>query len=121
MRHHTISFRHAANGIYIAARTQLNIRIHLLATALVLLLGSYLKISVAEALILLLTIAVVMIAELANTALEFLSDAITTNYNENIKNTKDIAAGAVLLAAIFACLIGGIIFLPKIFTLLAVS
>lgn len=115
MRKHTISFINASKGLLTATRTQANIRFHLVAAMGVFVAGVFFKISLIEALILLLTVAVVFIAELANTALEFLSDAITLEYNENIKHTKDIAAGAVMVSAIFAAIIGAVIFIPKIF------
>lgn len=121
MRRHTISFKNALIGIVTAARTQANIRVHLLIASLVFLLGAYLKISLVEAMILILTVAVVLIAEMANTALEFLSDAVTLEQNALIKDTKDIAAGAVLVAAIFAALIGLIIFIPKIYSQLLIN
>lgn len=114
MRTHTISFRHAIRGIVHSASTQLNLRIHLLITTLVIFLSLWLEVSVVEILILLLAIAMVLTAELLNTALEYLGDAITLENNEFLKNAKDSAAGAVLLSAIFAAIIGLTIFVPKL-------
>lgn len=114
MRKHTISFRNAGKGILTAARTQVNIRIHLLAASAVFVLGSVLEISYTEGLILLLAVTVVIVAEMVNTAIEYLCDAITLEKNEFIGYAKDVSAGAVLIAAIFAALIGLFIFLPKI-------
>jgi len=118
MKKHTISFKNALIGIYTAARTQTNIRIHLFATIIVFLLGVYLQVNLTEGLILLLTIASVFVAEMFNTAIEFLSDAVTEEENELIRHTKDVAAGAVLFSAILALAVGSLIFIPKLFDLL---
>ncbi|MFH2019061.1 MAG: diacylglycerol kinase family protein [bacterium] len=114
MRTHTISFRHAIRGITHSASTQLNLRIHLMITTLVIFLSIWLEVTVVEVLVLLLTIALVLTAELLNTAIEYLGDAITLENNEFLKNAKDTAAGAVLVSAIFAALIGLTIFVPKL-------
>ncbi|MBU1922635.1 diacylglycerol kinase family protein [Patescibacteria group bacterium] len=114
MRRHTISFKNAFTGIYTAARTQANIRIHLLATIIVLLAGAYFQVSLTEGLILMLTIASVFVAEMFNTAIEFLADAVTRKDNEFIRHAKDVAAGAVLFSAILALAVGFLIFYPKI-------
>jgi len=114
MRTHEISFRHAIKGIILATCTQLNIRIHLIITSLVIFLCVWLKVTPVEILVLLLTIALVLTAEILNTAIEYLGDAITLENNHFLKNAKDTSAGAVLVAAIFATLIGLTIFIPKL-------
>lgn len=114
MKKHTISFINAFKGIWTAIITQANIRIHFVVGSLVILASVYLQISFDQAIDLILTISLVMIAEMVNTSLEFLSDAVTLEHNDNIKFAKDVAAGAVLLSAIFATLIGLIIFVPKL-------
>ncbi len=114
MLKHTISFQNAFRGIWTAIITQLNIRIHFLIGSLVLLAAVFFKCTISEILILILAIMVVMIAELFNTAIEFLCDAVTLEHNEFIKQAKDVSAGAVLLSAIFAAIIGLVIFVPKI-------
>lgn len=114
MHKHTISLRHALSGIWVAVATQTNLRIHFLVASLALALAVLYHVSVLELLVLLLTIALVMVAELVNTALEFLSDAVTLEVNESIKRAKDVGAGAVLLTAIFAVIIGMLIFAPKL-------
>lgn len=117
MRKHTISFKNAATGILTAARTQINIRIHLLAAAAVFILGDLLRINLSEALILLIAVAIVMTAEMVNTSIEFMCDAVTREKNEYIRDAKDVSAGAVLVSAIFAAIIGSFIFVPKIIAL----
>lgn len=114
MKKHTISFINAFKGIWAAIITQVNIRIHFIVGSLVVLAAVYLRISFDQAIDLILAISLVMVAEMVNTSLEFLSDAVTLEHNENIKYAKDIAAGAVLLSAIFASFIGLIIFVPKL-------
>lgn len=115
MRKHTISFKNAFKGIYTAARTQTNIRIHLTVTILVFLAGAYYQITLTEGLVLLLTVATVFVAEMFNTAIEYLSDAVTREQNHYIKAAKDISAGAVLFAAVLAAAVGVLIFYPKMF------
>lgn len=114
MRKHSISFHNAAAGFVTASRTQINLRIHLTVAIIVFIVAVYLKISLIEGLILLLTVSFVLVAELFNTAIEFLSDAVTLEENKLIGHAKDVSAGAVLVSAIFAALIGLIIFVPKI-------
>jgi len=117
MSSYPISFANAFAGIVIAARTQTNIRIHLFATTIVFLASVYFHISLTEGLILILTIAQVYVAEMFNTALEFLSDAVTKEQNQLIKYTKDVAAGGVFFSAALALVIGILIFLPKVIRL----
>jgi diacylglycerol kinase (ATP) len=108
------SFRHAFRGLATAFRTQPNLRLHLLAAALATGLGFYLKISPAEWIALTFAIALVLAAELFNTALEFLADRITTDHDPLIGKAKDLSAAAVLLLALSAALTGALIFLPKL-------
>lgn len=114
MLKHTISFKNAFRGIWTAITSQTNIRIHVFAGSLVLFLAVYLKIPFAEILVLILTISLVLLAEMVNTSIEFLCDSVTLEHREYIKHAKDVSAGAVLLSAIFAVLIGLIIFVPKL-------
>ena len=66
-----------------------------------------------------LAIAIVWTAEALNTAFEFLADAATPSFHPIIRDAKDVAAGAVLVTAIAAVVIGAIIFWPHLLTLLA--
>ena len=59
----------------------------------------------------------VFIAELFNTSLETISDIVDSEWNEKIRNAKDYAAAAVLVAAIVSLVAGGIIFIPKLLNL----
>jgi len=118
MSSHTISFRNAWQGLVTATTTQQNIRIHLVAFTLVCLLALLLKVTRFEGLIILLTVSTVIVAELINTALEYLANAVTLKHDDNIKRAKDISAGAVLVSAIFSVIVGVIIFLPKLISLI---
>lgn len=114
LRKHTLSFSNAFAGISEAFKTQVNLKIHALIAITAITLGFYLKISTTEFLILILTIGTVVVAEMANTAIEQLSDAVTRDHNDYIKMAKDVAAGSVLLTAAFSVIIGIIIFIPKL-------
>lgn len=109
-----LSFTHAFRGIWTAVTTQPNLRFHVLIGSIILYAASYLRSSIAEILVLFLTIALVMTVEMVNTAIEFACNAITLKYNPYIKQAKDVSAGAVLMATIFAIIIGLMIFIPKL-------
>lgn len=108
------SFGYAFKGLAFATKTQLNFRIHLGATLLAVFMGCALHITVADWQWLILCVALVLMAELFNTAIEFLTDIVSPEYNELAGRVKDISAGAVTIAAAFALIMGAIIFLPKL-------
>lgn len=112
------SFGYAFNGLGHAAKTQLNFRVHLVSSILAIFMGYALHISVNEWQWIILCIALVLMAELFNTALEFLVDLVSPEYNETAGHVKDISAGAVVIAALFALVTGAIIFLPKLLLLI---
>lgn len=119
MQKHTISFKNAFAGIWAATTTQFNIRIHLLIGSIVMILGVYLKLSLDHIIDLLLLIALVISTEMINTSIEFTCNAITKEKHPIIKIAKDVSAGAVLFMAIFAALIGIVIFIPPIMSLIS--
>ena len=108
------SFIYAAQGFAYCIRHELNFRIHLLATIVVVLMGVFLHCSNNEWLILLIHITLVLSFEMFNTAIERISNQFGTGKNGNIKIIKDVSAGAVLLAATTAIISAAIIFVPKI-------
>jgi len=108
------SFRNALIGIKTAYKSQKNLRVHIFIGFLVIIFGVFLKVSIVEWLILLITILVVVITEMFNTALEFTVDLFSTEYSRQAKKAKDVSAAGVLITAVFAILIGIIIFLPKL-------
>lgn len=108
------SFGFAFKGLAYATKTQLNFRVHLVATLIAVFMGFALHISIEEWRWIILCVAIVLIAELLNTAIEFLTDLVSPEYNELAGHAKDIGAGAVVIAAVFAVITGAIIFLPKL-------
>lgn len=108
------SFSHAFNGIVQAYKTENNIKRHTLMGVIVTLAGVVLKISLIEWVIVISLVGFVVVAELLNTAIEYTVDMVCGDtYNELAKYSKDIAAGATLVAAITAALAGAVIFVPK--------
>ena len=89
-------------------------RVHLGACVLVVLLAAWLGVGRAEWACLLLAMGMVTAAEAVNTAIEGLCDFIEEGHNARIGKIKDIAAGAVLLAAVFAAAVGAVVFLPRL-------
>ena len=112
------SFRYAAKGIACMVRTQPNAWIHALATAGVLGVGALLGISTLEWIALILACVAVWVAEAVNTSLEFLADATTREFSPDIGKAKDVAAGAVLMAAIGATAVGILVFFPHVAAML---
>jgi len=111
-------FVYALNGIWHASVTQLNFRVHLVC-AIVAVYGGYaLHISNDEWLWIIFCIGMVLVAELLNTAIEFLTDLVSPEYNKKAGLVKDMAAGAVLITAITALTIGLLIFVPKLLVLI---
>jgi diacylglycerol kinase (ATP) len=107
------SFNNAARGAVFLFKSQPNARIELIVTGLVLLTGFVLHISTAEWLVILLCIALVLSLEGINTSIEIFADKLHPGFDKEIGRVKDVAAGAVLIAAIVAAIIGFIIFAPK--------
>ncbi len=109
------SISHALRGIGILIRSQHNAWIHLFATALVVLLGIGLGVTRIEWCLLVIAIMVVWVAEGLNTSLELLADYCSSEHDPLIGRAKDVAAGAVLLAAMGAVAVGAFVFLPHLF------
>lgn len=111
------SFLYAARGICQCFQTEQNFRFHTLAAICALVLGVLLRISPTEFSLIFIVIALVMSAELLNTAIEKLCDFTDPNQNETIGKIKDLSAGMVLVTAIGALGVGILIFLPKLYHL----
>jgi diacylglycerol kinase (ATP) len=103
-------FNYAVTGIIRVLTEELNMKIHFLLAVLVLLTSLLFDVSKLELLILFLTITLVIFAEMTNTAVERISDLISSRYHPQIKAIKDITAGAVLITALNAAVVGYIIF-----------
>jgi diacylglycerol kinase len=106
------AFLFAISVIIKVIKHERNFSIHLIALFLVTAAGYYFNISPAEWIMVIFAAALVMVTEMINSAVEYLCDYTSPQHNEKIKAVKDIAAGAVLLSAIAALIIGLIIFIP---------
>lgn len=108
-------FLNAFRGIYIIVKTTRHFFIYILAAAVVVILGFYFHVSAGEWLALVFAVGLVIISEAFNTAIEIDIDLTSPEYHPFAKDTKDVAAAAVLLSLLTALIIGLIVFLPKIF------
>lgn len=106
------SFRHAINGVVELFVAQHNAQIHAIVTIVVVITGILFDVSATEWSFLVIAIVLVLVCEAINTAFESLCDVVSPEFHPLVKRSKDIAAGAVLLSAIGAVIIGLIIFLP---------
>ncbi len=112
------SFNFALRGLWYVIRTQRHFHFHLFAAIVVVILGFAFEISVQQWLAVVIVIFLVFSAEAFNTAIEKLVDLVSPEYNRLAGLVKDIAAGAVLLTAIVAVIVGVIVFLPPLWQLL---
>ncbi|QDX93295.1 diacylglycerol kinase family protein [Brevibacillus laterosporus] len=112
------SFGYAIQGINHAVRTQRNMQIHVAVALGVVIVSIWLQVTRLEFSLLLLVIAVVWALELFNTAVEAVVDLVTEEYHPLAKIAKDVAAGAVFVAAMFAILIGILILGPPLYAYL---
>lgn len=107
-------FFYAGRGIILSLIEQRNLQVHLLATMIVVTAGLYFEIRVHEWLFVVVAIGLVWMAELMNTAIEYLTDLVTSENHPLARKAKDAAAGAVLVSALIAALIGSIVFVPYV-------
>ncbi len=103
------SFGHAYRGLVHAVRTQRNMRFHVVAAAVVLVVSLLLGVSKLELAVLVLVIAAVFVVEMLNTAMEFAVDLVTREHHPLAKLAKDVSAGAVLVASVAALAVGYLI------------
>ena len=111
------SFAFAFRGIFKAFRTEHNLWIQSSIAIVVIIFGFYFQIPSNEWILVIIAIGMVLMAELFNTAIESLVDLVSPEYDEMAGFAKDVAAGAVLVAAIAAAVIGAIIFTPYLLSL----
>lgn len=110
----TDSFNNAINGILHAIKSERNMKIHIISAIGILILSLFFRISNLEFIIVCITIGIVIICELFNTAIEGIVDTITDTYDIRAKIVKDVAAGAVLTAAIVSLVVAYFIFFDKV-------
>ena len=112
LRKHTVSFKHAFDGLWWAVSTQPNFRVHLALSLIAVGLGFFFGISGVEWAIIIFTIVLGLTAELINTAIESMTDLITKEWRAEAKIAKDVSAGMMLTVAIGAVIVALVIFLP---------
>lgn len=115
------SFVYAFKGIFTMLGTQPNAVIHLVATVIVVSFGFYFGLKKWEWCAIIICMALVWIAEALNTAIEFVVNLVSPDYHPLAGKAKDVAAAAVLIAALFAVIVGLIIFAPKFLYLFGIS
>jgi len=108
------SFQYAVAGLVYALKTQRNVRIHFMAAIIVLGAGQYFRVSSRDFVLLFFAITLVLMAELFNTALEKAVDLFVQEYSHLAKVAKDAAAGAVLVTALNALVVGCVVFYPRL-------
>lgn len=113
------SFRFAAIGIAQAFGSERNIRIHTAAAVSVVLLSYALGLGALETAAVVLAAVIVIVAEMVNTALEHFVDMVTQEYHPLAAKVKNIAAGAVLTAAVGAAVVGIMIFGPRLVSIIS--
>ena len=111
-------FKDALNGIVVTYRGERNLRIHVVLALAAVALGVLLDVSHGEWCWIALCISLVVMAELINTAIEAMVDLASPNKHPLAKKAKDAAAAAVLIAAVFALSVGGMIFLPRLWAII---
>src|SRR3984893_4676409 len=109
------SFRFAGAGLRLVFKTEHNAWLHLAATIAVIIFAFLFHVSATEGALLAVAIGLVWISELFNTCIEKIMDFVSMENRPEIKFIKDISAGAVLVAAVIALVIGCLVFFPKIF------
>ena len=115
LRRRVASFGHAVRGVWAALRSEVHLQFHAVATVVVVGLGFYYHLARLEWALVALAVAGVWAAELVNTAIEALTDLASPAYHPLAGKAKDVAAGAVLLAALGALVVGVLVFGPKLF------
>lgn len=108
------SFSYAGRGVWLFIKTTHNAWVHLVILAMAIALGWYFGITAPEWALLVLAGGFVLMAEAFNTAIEIDIDLTSPEYHPYARDTKDVAAGAVLIAAVTAGIIGVIVFLPYV-------
>ncbi len=110
----TDSFNYAIEGLKHTLKTQRNMRIHFFIGAAVLFLGIVLNLTTVEFILLLSAVTMVIVAEMFNTALEITVDIFTKEFHHMAKMAKDIAAGCVFVASIYAIIVGYLVFFKSL-------
>jgi len=108
------SFNYAVSGIMAAMKMEKSLRFHYIAAISVILLSTFFNLTRVEFMILLLTVVLVVVLEMINTALEKTVDMITREYHPLARVIKDVSAGAVLIASLNAVVVGYLLFFDRL-------
>lgn len=111
------AFGFAFSGLSAAFKSEINLQLQLIITVIVISAGFYFSISTHEWIVILFCIALVLVLEMFNSAIEKLCDLYSKEHNSKIKYIKDVCAGAVLLASVIAAFIGCMVFWPYLIKL----
>src|SRR3990167_3759708 len=117
IRKHSLSFRHALEGLKWVLRTQPNFRIHIFLSILSILGGWYFKISYIEFLVIFILIFIGLVIEAINTGIEETIDALNKDWSHEVKVAKDVSAASMLIFALGSTIVAAVIFIPRILAL----
>lgn len=113
------SINFALRGLRLMIKSQKNFRRQLIFAIIILLAGWLLKFNYIEFSIIIISVSLVLLAEMLNSVIEFTIDSYTKNkYSKLVEMAKDMAAGTVLFATLISTILGGILFIHKIIVLL---
>lgn len=113
-----IGLKFALEGLIVIFKEERNFRIHFLFACLAIIIGFVLKLNQNEWLIIVITIHIVILMEIMNSIIERMIDYIKPDIHPIAKKIKDMAAAAVLIAAVMSIIVGLIIFIPKLYILI---
>ena len=108
------ALKHSFDGIKYTLKTENNLKVQLIFAFIAVILAIITKLNVVEWVVLVITIGIVLFAEMVNTAIENVLDVYSEKYSDKIKVAKDIASGAVLMVSGMSVIVGGLLFLPKL-------
>ncbi|KAA2244643.1 diacylglycerol kinase family protein [Chitinophaga agrisoli] len=112
LRRRLLSFKYSFDGIAAFLSSEPHARIHAAATVVVVALGIYCRLSPTQWIDICIVTGMVWVAEMFNTVVEKIMDHLSPDYHPRVKWIKDVASGAVLIAAIVAAITGAVVFLP---------
>ncbi len=115
------SFNNALNGIIATVKSERNMKIHVAAAVMVLIMSLFYDLTRIEFIIICITIAIVVICELFNTAIEVIIDTLIGIYHPKAKIVKDTAAAAVFISALLSVIVAYVIFFDRVSTSLEIG
>ncbi len=110
LKNRIFAFKAAFSGLFEAIKNETHLKIHLIASLIVVLAGFYFQVLINEWLWIILCCALVITAELINSSIETICNIIDKNYNPKIKYIKDVSAASVLVLSVFSVIVAILIF-----------